>query len=94
MDLSRDSPRRVGQQYAPRRQEDQRAPTRASLPRTPAVFARKTKWRRYDHSEVEYIKDNYVTVTDNVQALRAQFEQDQAEGMMCRMHLDEAQIRK
>ena len=63
------------------------------LPRTPAVFSRKVRWRKYDDSEAQHIKENYSTVTDNVPVLREQFEQDAQEGMMCRLHLDEAKIR-
>ena len=31
------------------------------LPRTPAVFARKTRWRKYDSSEDDFIKENYAS---------------------------------
>ena len=52
------------------------------LPRTPAVFERKRRWRRYDDSEPVLEKENYKSILGNEAQIRAQFEEEKALGMM------------
>ena len=55
------------------------------MPRTPAVYDRKVKWRRLDASEQEFDRENYPSVELAREALRSQFEEEEKLGMMRRM---------
>jgi len=63
------------------------------LPRTPAIYEKKTKWHKYDPEVSEGQPEwgrNYVSAAQNVSAVRKQFEEEAALGMMIRLSLDEA----
>ena len=60
------------------------------LPRTPAVFPRKTRWRKYDDGIFCPEMDNYKTALDTGTFLDDQFKKDAAEGMMFQCSLSEA----
>jgi len=65
----------------------------APLPRTPAVYEKKTKWHKYDPEVSEGQPEwgrNYISASQNVPAVRKQFEEEAALGMMVRMTVDEA----
>ena len=54
-------------------------------PRTPAVFERKVKFRKYDEDDPDVgpsSKENYKSVGDNLEAIRSQFEEEAAMGHM------------
>eukprot|EP00973_Karenia_brevis_P023220 3197715-Karenia_brevis.AAC.1 len=55
------------------------------MPRNPALFERKKRWRRYDDMEDEIdpqSKSNCVSAVDNVKEVEAMFEQDVLIGHM------------
>ena len=52
------------------------------MPRTPAVFPRKTRWRNYDESEEKWDMDNYRSAALLGDVLQEQFEAEGALGMM------------
>ena len=65
------------------------------LPRVPEVYEEKTKWKNApleDH-EVSRWMENYGSVDDHVEAVRAQFTKDQAQGWMAHCPLEEAKLR-
>ena len=56
-----------------------------SLPRTPAVFERKVKWKVHDEDLCDGFpesKDNYVSVKNNVGSIEKQFREEESEGLM------------
>jgi hypothetical protein len=61
-----------------------RLPTEA---RTPALYERKTAWRRdlREKEELSVTTDNYVSAREHPEALRAQFADDTGEGVMVTM---------
>ena len=63
------------------------------LPRTPAVFPRKTKWKlKHDFkSEGQHLNDNYKSGKELKQVLEEEFVKQEKRGMMMRMPLAEAQ---
>ena len=64
----------------------------ARLPRTPAVWDRKTRWRKLDDDGEDpyWHKDNYRSATLNADRLRGDFEEQLKENMFVRMELDQA----
>eukprot|EP00973_Karenia_brevis_P010898 1475959-Karenia_brevis.AAC.1 len=54
------------------------------MPRTPAVYQRKVRWRTYDEvwDGESYSKANYKSVTDNLEAVEGMFREDVAPGHM------------
>ena len=64
------------------------------LPRTPAVFERKTRWRAYDEVSSPVLDmDNYRSTVGLEDVLRAQFLEEQELGMMYPCTLEEAKKR-
>ena len=60
------------------------------LPRTPAVFPRKSKWRKYDEGIFCPEMSNYPTAVATGDFLDEQFRKDEKEGMMFQCTLGEA----
>ena len=60
------------------------------LPRTPAVFERKTRWRSYEDGEANHSMTNYTTVKGHEDELEAQFVSEASLGMMVEVSLAEA----
>ena len=60
------------------------------LPRTPAVYERKVKHRKYDETEEILWKKNYKTVDGKEVVLEKQFEEDEELGMMVKVPTAEA----
>ena len=62
------------------------------LPRTPAVFERKTKWalKPLDGSEGTEWRPNYTSAADHLQQVKTQFEKEVGKGFMEVMTLDQA----
>ena len=54
------------------------------MPRVPAVFERKTKWRKLDDTPFDCDKENYKSAEVVAELLESQFEADAEEGMMFR----------
>ncbi len=52
------------------------------MPRTPAVYERKTSWRALDDTPLDIDKDNYQSAKGVLDQLEEQFRVDEAEGMM------------
>jgi len=52
------------------------------LPRTPAIFNRKTRWRKYDPSEECLDMKNYKSAVEAEEDLEKQFKEEEALGMM------------
>ena len=53
------------------------------LPRTPAVYERKRKWRKYDVADCPPCsKANYVSCSGNTEAIEAQFQEEKEMGFM------------
>jgi hypothetical protein len=50
-------------------------------PRTPAVFRRKTKWRKVDESEDSWDVANYSSAAEAGGKLEEQFRKDESQGM-------------
>jgi hypothetical protein len=65
----------------------------STLARTPTVFPKKTKWRKYDDSNRELFMENYRSAVGAGEALRKQFLEEEKEGLMFRMKLSEAKER-
>ena len=64
---------------------------RTRLPRTPAVYERKRRWRRYDPADsILELKSNYKSVDAALATLEEQFAEEVREGRMVRMSLAEA----
>ena len=65
---------------------------RLSLPRVPAVFEEKTRWRKYDddaeHAQSE--RDNYLSARENAAEVQKQFLEEAALGAMVEVSLEEA----
>jgi hypothetical protein len=60
------------------------------LPRTPAVFERKAKWRKYPPAEDNWDMGNYQSALGIGPVLQAQFEEEAALGLMYETSLDDA----
>ena len=54
------------------------------MPRTPAVYERKKKWRKIDHTEFTPEMSNYKSAEGLEEILEAQFEEEAALGMCYR----------
>ena len=52
------------------------------MPGTPAVFARKTRWRKYDDTEQVFEMTNYKSAAEAGDSLQEQFEAEVRDGMM------------
>eukprot|EP00973_Karenia_brevis_P088241 12235726-Karenia_brevis.AAC.1 len=55
------------------------------LPRTPAVFERKTRWRKLDGMddvEMPSSRENYSSAIENIAAVEAMFKEDVERGHM------------
>ena len=66
--------------------------SRNVLPRTPAVFERKTRWRAYDEDDFCLeLKGNYRSAHGVVPQLREQFTKEVAEKMMVMIPRKEAE---
>ena len=64
---------------------------REPLPRTPAIFERKVKWRQYNDEELAWaVEGNYGTTSERHEQIAKQFEEEQEQGMMQKSFLDEA----
>jgi hypothetical protein len=63
------------------------------LPRTPAVFPRKTHWRHYDDSELIPEMDNYATAIETGDFLEKEFASEAALGMMYKCTLAQARAK-
>ena len=64
---------------------------RERLPRTPAVFERKTRWRRYEPEDYTLEeKANYSSALAASSSIRSQFEEEAKEGRMVRLPIQEA----
>ncbi len=61
------------------------------LPRTPAVFERKKKWRKLDSTPDSWICDNYLSASGLESVLEKQFHDEALLGMMYMFPLSEAQ---
>ena len=66
----------------------------AKMPRTPAVFERKVKYRKYDESEFSSDMQNYKSAAgpEMAKVLEEQFAEEEKLGMMFRISLSEAQL--
>ena len=63
----------------------------AKLPRVPAVFERKQKWRTYaDENSGTGIRDNYISAEQHADVVQEQFQQEAQLGAMTEMSLVEA----
>ena len=60
------------------------------MPRTPALYARKTHWRKLDETEVSWDNDNYQLAAKLGHVLTKQFEEEENLGMMFHLTLAEA----
>ena len=60
------------------------------LPRTPAVFERKTKFRSYEEGDSNLFMDNFTTVRGHEEELENQFKAEAQLGMMVEVSLEEA----
>ena len=66
----------------------------AKLPRVPAVFERKEKWRRYAEESLDaQTRENYISATQQANVVQEQFLAEAELGAMVEMRLDEAQER-
>ena len=61
------------------------------LPRTPAVFERKLKWRNLDDTPFDPQRENYASAVGAAKQLQAQFEEERAMGMCFDVTLADAQ---
>ena len=64
------------------------------MPRTPAVFERKTHWHHYtedQESGIPQSRSNYTSAQDNVKAIERQFEEEAKEGFMRRVRKQQAE---
>ena len=69
---------------------------RWSLPRCPAVYERKMEWRAYEDSlstDAPKSKTNYRSLEPAIEAIVKQFKEEEAEGMMEEISLEEAKKR-
>ena len=68
---------------------------KAKTPRVPAVFDRKTKWRKYEEEECDWRDDrqNYVSARDHAAVVQRQFEEEEKLGAMLQLDLAEAHAR-
>jgi hypothetical protein len=64
-----------------------------AMPRTPEVFRRKERWRKYDDSDFVCEMDNYLSAKEAGGALRKQFLEEADLGMMFEIPLSEARER-
>lgn len=64
----------------------------AKLPRVPAVFDKKLKWRQYREEDCEpgLERDNYLSARDHASLVQKQFEAEAALGCMLEMPMDDA----
>ena len=64
----------------------------AKLPRVPAVFEKKIKWRQYKEEErsLDMERDIYLSARDHARLVQKQFETEAAMGCMIEMPLSEA----
>ena len=64
----------------------------AKLPRVPAVFEKKIKWRQYkeEESSLDMERDDYLSARDHARLVQKQFETEAAMGCMIEMPLSEA----
>ena len=62
------------------------------LPRTPSVFPRKVRWRKYNDSTFEPEMDNYQTAVVTGDFLRKELEAEEALGMVFRISLAQARL--
>ena len=62
------------------------------LPRAPAIFDRKTKWRRFENAEEMHggWQANYPSLVEHAELVQRQFEAEEAEDLMCRTTLGDA----
>ena len=60
------------------------------LPRTPAVFRRKVRWRSYDESTACRDMKNYKSAGEAGDSLREQFKKEEEEGLMFEVSEEEA----
>jgi hypothetical protein len=63
------------------------------MPRTPAVFRRKTHWRKLDDSETDHDMQNYKTAKEATDSLLASFKEEEEMGMMYRIPIEQAKER-
>ena len=63
--------------------------------RVPAVFDRKTRWRKYEEEECDWRcdRENYVSARDHAAVVQRQFEEEEKLGAMLQLDLAEAQAR-
>ena len=68
---------------------------KAKTPRVPAVFDRKTKWRKYEEEECDWRDDrqNYDSARDHAAVVQRQFEEEEKLGAMLQLDLAEAHAR-
>ena len=64
----------------------------AKLPRVPAVFDKKLKWRQYkeEESEPDLERENYLSARDHASIVQKQFEAEAALGCMVEVPLEDA----
>ena len=62
------------------------------MPRTPAVFEKKCKWRAYDGetTAADVFRNNYPGAAENAKAIEAQFVEEAKLGAMVKMEVEEA----
>ncbi|CAE7483812.1 unnamed protein product [Symbiodinium necroappetens] len=61
------------------------------LPRVPAVFTAKTRWRVYDEEDANAgLRENYVSGRDHADEVQAQFEREAALGAMYETSIEQA----
>ena len=61
------------------------------LPRVPAVFTAKTRWRVYDEEDANTgLRENYVSARDHADEVQAQFEKEAALGAMYETSVEQA----
>ena len=65
---------------------------RSGLPRTPAVFPRKTKWRSYEENEEVWDMENYQSAANLGHVLQEQFQREADMGMMYETTLEQARL--
>ena len=64
------------------------------LPRVPAVFEKKTTWRRYEEEDrcgESSWKENYKSASENAKGIRKQFEEEESLGMLVRVSRADAE---
>eukprot|EP00435_Cladocopium_sp_Y103_P069710 s303_g33.t2 len=63
------------------------------LPRVPAVFEEKEKWKKYEAIPFPQNKENYLSARDHARSIQLQFRQEELKGAMVELEEEEARRR-